>query len=274
LNGGEVATLSDLAALVMDELELRLSARTALGLEAELRRTAEDVAGTLQQSLLPPTLPDVKGLEFAARYHVATRDQVGGDFYDVIPTELGCAVVVGDACGKGAKAAALTGTARWTLRTVVLHDWTPAGALTRLNDVLVRSFDNPERYLTLAVAAISATEDGAAVTVALGGHPRPLIVHADGHIEAIGTTAPIVGWQSDAEFVETAAKLLPGDALVLFTDGTLEAVAGRGETDDARLRAVLSPLGGRTAGQIADALDAALGDDIRDDAAFLVVSVL
>jgi sigma-B regulation protein RsbU (phosphoserine phosphatase) len=274
LSDTQVATLTDLAALVMDELELRLSARTAVGLEAELRRTAEDVAATLQQSLLPPTLPEVTGLEFAARYHVANREQVGGDFYDVIQTETGCAVVVGDACGKGTKAAALTGTARWTLRTVVLHDWTPADALARLNSVLVRSSDDAERYVTLAVVAIAPTADGAELTVAVGGHPRPLIVRAQGGVEAIGSTAPIVGWSADAEFNETHARLSSGDVLVLFTDGTLEAVAGSGETDDSTLRRMLHPLGGQSAEQVADALDAALGDDIRDDAAFLVVRAL
>ncbi|MEY2404859.1 MAG: phosphoserine phosphatase RsbU/P [Acidimicrobiaceae bacterium] len=270
----QVANLSDLAALVMDELELRLSARTTVSLEAELRRGAEDVASTLQQSLLPPTLPDVKGLEFAARYHVANREQVGGDFYDVIPTDAGCAVVVGDACGKGTMAAALTGTARWTLRTVVLRDWTPADALTRLNDVLIRSGHDPERYVTLALAAIRPTDgDGAELTVALGGHPRPLIVREDGRVEAIGAVAPIVGWQADAAFTESAASLSSGDALLMFTDGALEAVAGRSETDDTALRAVLGPVAGRSADEIADALDAALGSDIRDDAAFLVARV-
>jgi sigma-B regulation protein RsbU (phosphoserine phosphatase) len=274
MSDAQVATLSDLAALVMDELELRLSARTAVGLEAELRRSAEDVASTLQQSLLPPTLPEVKGLEFAARYHVANRDQVGGDFYDVIPTDDGCAVVVGDACGKGTMAAALTGTARWTLRTVVLHEWTPADALSRLNDVLVRSADDPERYVTVAVGAIRRTGTTTELTVALGGHPRPLIVRADGQVEAVGTTSPIVGWRADAEFDESAATLDPGDVLLMFTDGMLEAVAGHGETDDATLRAILRPWAGHTASEVADAIDAALGDDIRDDAAFLVVRSL
>jgi sigma-B regulation protein RsbU (phosphoserine phosphatase) len=274
ISDAHVANLSDLAALVIDELELRRSARTMVSLEAELRRGAEDVAATLQQSLLPPTVPDVKGLDFAVRYHVADREQVGGDFYDVVPTDAGCAVVVGDACGKGVMAAALTGTVRWTLRTVVLHEWTPADGLTRLNDVLVRAGHDPERYVTLALAAIRPTDgEGAEVTVALGGHPRPLIVREDGSIEGIGCSGPIVGWQADAVFEEAAATLSPGDALLLFTDGVLEAVAGRGETDDATLRAVVAPLAGRSAAEMADALDAALGVDISDDAAFLVVRV-
>jgi len=156
----QVATLGDLAALVMNELELRLSARRTVRLEAELRRNAEEIAATLQESLLPARLPDVAGLDLAARYHVADHDRVGGDFYDVIPTERGCALVIGDAVGKGVKAAALTGTARWTLRTVALGAWTPADALTRLNDVLFQAYDNPDRYVTLALAEIRPDDNG------------------------------------------------------------------------------------------------------------------
>ncbi|MEA3075555.1 MAG: phosphoserine phosphatase RsbU/P [Actinomycetota bacterium] len=281
----EVATLSDLATLVMDELELRLSARTTVGLEAELRRQAESIARTLQESLLPPELPSVPSLDLAARYHVAYADQVGGDFYDVIPSSHsdgdGCALVIGDACGKGTRAAALTGTARWTLRTVALRDWTPSDALARLNDVLVRAHDNPERFVTVALASVVPAAGGVGgvdVTLALGGHPQPLVLRAaDGAVEAIGVTSPIVGWRADTSFVDSVAHLDAGDVLVLFTDGMLEAVAGHGESDDLRVREVLRPLAGRSAAEVADALDVALGVDgsspMRDDAAFLVARV-
>jgi sigma-B regulation protein RsbU (phosphoserine phosphatase) len=270
----ELATLTDLASLVMDELELRLSARRTVSLEAELRRGAEDVARTLQESLLPPELPPVRGLDLAARYHVAYRDQVGGDFYDVIPTETGCLLVVGDACGKGTKAAALTGTARWTLRTVALHDGMPGDALARLNSVLVRADADTERYVTVALAAVRPVDEGAEVTIALGGHPHPLVVRADGTVDAIGQTSPIVGWQAGTAYVDATELLGVGDVLVLFTDGMLEAVAGHGETDDTAVRDVLRPLAGRSAEEVADALDAALGTDMRDDAAFLVAAVV
>jgi sigma-B regulation protein RsbU (phosphoserine phosphatase) len=268
----QVATLTDLAALVVDELELRRSARKTVGLEAELRRSAEQVAQILQESLLPARLPVVDGLEFAARYHVADRDQVGGDFYDVIATDYGCAVVVGDACGKGVTAAALTGTARWTLRTVMLHEWTPADALSRLNEVLARADHNPDRYLTVAVANLQPSPAGIALTVALGGHPCPLVLRTDGRVEPIGQTAPIVGWQRNTAFRDVSAVLEPGDVLVMFTDGTLEAVAGHGQTDDTELRQVLQPLAGHSPDTVADVLDAAFGTGgLRDDAAFLVV---
>jgi sigma-B regulation protein RsbU (phosphoserine phosphatase) len=270
----QVATLTDLASLVMDELELRLAARRTIGLEAELRRSAEEVAGALQEALLPAEVPDVPGLDIVARYHVAYRDQVGGDFYDVVADGAGgCAVVVGDACGKGTLAASLTGVARWTLRTVTVDAWTPASALARLNHVLVHGHGDPERYCTLALASLRPRPGGGVdLTMGLAGHPHPLAIRTDGRVERVGRTAPVVGWMLDAEFADVADRLEPGDVLVMFTDGMLEAVAGHGSTDDARLHTLLSPLAGSTAAEIAAALDDALGgEELRDDAAFLVV---
>ena len=276
LTDAEVASLSDLASVVMDELELRLAARRTVELETELRRSAEVVARTLQQSLLPTRVPDVDGLDIAARYHVANHDQVGGDFYDVVPDARGgCAVVVGDVCGKGTLAASMTGTARWVLRAAVADTWTPAGALGRLNSVLVNAQEDIDQYATAALVAVAPVRDGSTtVTVGLAGHPHPLLVRSDGTLERVGQTSPVVGWTLEAEYTEVAATMRGGDFLVLFTDGTLEVVAGHGATEDDAVAALLAPLAGRPAAEVADALDAALGEGVlRDDAAFVVVAV-
>jgi sigma-B regulation protein RsbU (phosphoserine phosphatase) len=276
LTDDEVASLSDLASVVMDELELRLAARRTVELESELRRSAEVVARTLQQSLLPTRVPDVDGLDIAARYHVANCDQVGGDFYDVVPdTRGGCAVVVGDVCGKGTLAASMTGTVRWVLRATVADTWTPAGALGRLNSVLVNAQEDLDQYATAALVAVAPVRDGSTtVTVGLAGHPHPLLVRSGGTLERVGQTSPVVGWTLEAEYTEVAATMRGGDFLVLFTDGTLEVVAGHGATEDDAVAALLAPLAGRPAAEVADALDAALGEGVlRDDAAFVVVAV-
>jgi sigma-B regulation protein RsbU (phosphoserine phosphatase) len=276
LTDAEVASLSDLASVVMDELELRLAARRTVELETELRRSAEVVARTLQQSLLPTRVPDVDGLDIAARYHVANSDQVGGDFYDVVPdAEGGCAVVVGDVCGKGSLAASMTGTARWVIRATVADTWTPAGALARLNAVLVNAQQDTDQYATAALVAVAPVRDGrTTATVGVAGHPHPLLVRSDGTLERIGQTSPVVGWTLQAEYTEVAVGMRSGDFLVLFTDGTLEVVAGHGATEDDAVAALLAPLAGRPAADVADALDAALGDGVlRDDAAFVVVAV-
>jgi serine phosphatase RsbU (regulator of sigma subunit) len=179
--------------------------------------------------------------------------------------------VVGDAVGKGVKAAALTGTARWTLRTVAMTDWTPAKALGRLNAVLVQAHDDPERYVTLAVGEICPSAGGGTLTMALGGHPHPLLLRTDGTVEPVGQAGPLVGWHAEAEFEDVRVQLRPGDVIVMFTDGLLEAIAGRGEIDDTPVQCLLRPLAGATADEVADALDAALGRDVGDDAAFLVI---
>lgn len=276
LTDAQVASLSDLAQVVMDELELRLAARRTVELESQLRRGAEDIARTLQHSLLPARIPEIRGLDIAARYHVANADQVGGDFYDVVPDAAGgCAIVVGDACGKGTAAAALTGTARWVLRATVTETWTPAGALARLNTVMVRAHDADGDYCTAALVAVAPVREGqTTVTVGLAGHPHPLLVRADGSIERVGHTSPVVGWTLEASYREIATAMRSGDLLVLFTDGTLEVVAGHGATDDQQVRALLAPLAGRPADDVARALDEVLGAaTLRDDAAFVVVAV-
>jgi sigma-B regulation protein RsbU (phosphoserine phosphatase) len=276
LTEDEVASLSDLASVVMDELELRLAARRTVELETQLRRSAEVVARTLQQSLLPTRVPEVDGLDIAARYHVANSDQVGGDFYDVVADAGGgCAVVVGDVCGKGTLAASMTGTARWVLRATVADTWTPARALARLNSVLVDAQQDLDQYATAALVAVAPVRDrSTTVTVGLAGHPHPLLVRSDGTLERVGQTSPVVGWTLEAEYTEVAAAMRGGDFLVLFTDGTLEVVAGHGATEDDAVAALLAPLAGRPAADVADALDAALGEGLlRDDAAFVVVAV-
>ncbi|MHB1930064.1 MAG: PP2C family protein-serine/threonine phosphatase [Acidimicrobiales bacterium] len=269
----EVATLEDLAAVVMDELELRLSARRAVELESEMRRQAERVASELQESLIPPALPALPGLEVVSRYHVAHRDRVGGDFFDVVPTPSGAALFVGDACGKGTPTAALAGIARWTLHTLLVDGTDPADALSRLNGVLCGPQAGLERYVTSVAARVSSTATGADTTTAVGGNPLPLVLRADGMVEALGAGGPIIGWDDASRYRSTTAALGHGDVLVLFTDGLLESIAGRGETDDASVRSLLRPLGGRSAEEVARALDAAMSVECRDDAAFLVARV-
>jgi len=277
LTESELSSLRDLAAVVVDELELRLSARRTVGLEADLRHLAEELAGTLQESLLPAELPAVEGLELEARYHVAHRDQVGGDFYDVFlePAGHGCLAVVGDVSGKGAMAAALTGTARWTLRTIALDDRSPSEGLSRLNTVLVQAHPEPNRYCTLALVAIRPRRDGGAdLTTSLAGHPQPLLVNPDGTVERLGTAGPIAGWFDDPVYWDSSKTAPPGSVLLLFTDGLLEAIGGHACISDVPLQDVLRPVAGRGASEVADALDAALPAGVlSDDAAFLVIKV-
>jgi serine phosphatase RsbU (regulator of sigma subunit) len=136
--------------------------------------------------------------------------------------------------------------------------------------------DSSDRYCTLALASIKTkTHGGAKLTVALGGHPHPLIVRRHGPVEQVGVPGQAVGWFSGGAFTDVATELSPGDVLLMFTDGMLEAVCGHGSMDDSALRQLLRPLAGCTAAQVADRLDAALGEGVlTDDAAFLVIQAL
>jgi sigma-B regulation protein RsbU (phosphoserine phosphatase) len=273
LGDDEIATLEDLAALVMHELELRLATQAAVARAEGLRTAAEEVAATLQEGLLPPRLPVVLGLDIAARYHVASVDDVGGDFYDVIGSDFldtvdEVAIVLGEAAGRGPRAAALAGRARWTLHTLTMRSWTPANALGELNNVLVRDQLNAERYCSLALAHVTGDGD---LSLALGGNPMPLLLRTDGTIEALGDSAPAVGWVADVDYLDARSQLATGDVLVLFTDGVVRATSADGHVDDTALRDLLGGLGGRSADAVADALDAAIGTDLSDDAAFVVV---
>jgi serine phosphatase RsbU (regulator of sigma subunit) len=140
---------------------------------------------------------------------------------------------------------------------------------------MVRAQDVPGDYCTAALVAISPVRDGAAtLTVGLAGHPHPLLLRADGAVERIGVTSPVVGWTLEASYTEVSTPVRTGDLLVLFTDGTLEVVAGHGATDDQAVRALLAPLAGRSAEDVAQALDEVLvSATMLDDAAFVVVAV-
>lgn len=184
----DMVTLADLAAIVMDELELRLSARRAVRAEQQ-RAEAEHVArtqaeqdraaiaafaATLQQTLLPPVLPTVPGLELARHYHPASPRDVGGDFYDVFRLDARrWGFFLGDVCGKGAAAAALTSLARYTLRAAAHHFVDePAAVLAALNDALLADPAADNRFCTALYGVLGiAGNSTAAVTLAGGGHP-------------------------------------------------------------------------------------------------------
>ena len=129
--------------------------RAAVAIDnARLYRERSYIARTLQESLLPPELPEVAGAEVAARFHPAGEAiEVGGDFYDVFDTSHGWSVVMGDVCGKGADAAAVTALARYTLRTLGVQETSPAEILRKLNDALLRQRTD-RRFCTVAYASL------------------------------------------------------------------------------------------------------------------------
>lgn len=251
--------------------------RAALAIEnARIHAERRRVAQTLQQSLLPPVLPVVEGIGFAAEY-VPTGDdaEVGGDFYDVVPLSDGrWLVVVGDVSGKGVQAAAVTGLVRDVIRVLVGDGKPLPEVLGRLNETLVERGGG--RYCTLALAAVGPGDgDQLDVSLHLAGHDRPVLLHGGGGAGFVGTGGTALGLLDSIATPTAEIALKPGDALIFYTDGVTERRRGRELFGTDRLREAAAPLAGYSADVVAARLRAtAIAFSVeppRDDIAVLVL---
>jgi serine phosphatase RsbU (regulator of sigma subunit) len=241
------------------------------------RLRIHDLNRALQTSLLPPSLPEIPGLEVSARYHPALAGlEVGGDFYDVFDTGGDWAVVVGDVCGKGPVAAAVTATARWTIRSVAMDMRQPAQVLRKLNEAMFHQ-QIDDRFCTLAYTRVVPTSQGVRLSVCRGGHPAPLVLRANGDIDEIGTPGSLIGVFPDVRLWEETTQLQAGDAYVVYTDGVTEARRNREQFGDRRLREALAGCVGLDADSIGERIESAVlnfgGPEPSDDLAILVLRV-
>jgi PAS domain S-box-containing protein len=241
------------------------------------QRHIHELNRALQTSLLPPNLPEIPGVELEARYQPALAGlEVGGDFYDVFDTGGDWAVVIGDVCGKGPEAAAVTAIARWTIRSVAIDVRQPTQVLRKVNDALVRQ-QLDDRFCTIAYARVVPTAQGVRISVCRGGHPAPLLMRADGTIEAIGMPGSLIGILPEVRLWEETAHLTAGDAIVFYTDGVTEARRDREQFGEAGLRDALTSCARTSAPEIADAIEAAVldyaGPEASDDIAILVLHI-
>ncbi|MFI2765498.1 SpoIIE family protein phosphatase [Streptomyces echinatus] len=249
------------------------------------RARLQDALAVLQQSLLPDTLPQVPGVETSAYYHTASPDRLGGDFYDVFPVDgKRFAFFLGDVCGKGPEAAALTSLTRYTLRAAALHDPEPVSALTTLNKVLHERYSGSgdPRYCTAVFGTLEAGPAPGQTTVRLasGGHPPALVLRADGTADYLPTPGGLlVGVLPEARFTTAATVLSPGDTLLLYTDGLTEARTGKDRTSlygDDGLLAFATSHAGTPPHAVVQALTGLLdsfGDGLDDDTALLALGV-
>lgn len=277
----QMAALEDLSTLLVDELELRLSAGRTVAAERRMRTDAERLARTLQRTLLPPALPEVPGLSVAASYHHASADEVGGDFYDLFPLNDGrWAFFLGDVCGKGAEAAALTSLARYTLRAAAIYDPDPRSVPANLDTVLKGEYqgDDP-RYCTAVFGVLQPEADGAfSVTLAGGGHPPAIALRADGTAHPVSTKGgQLIGLLPDPHFVAATLRLTPTETLLLYTDGLTEARTPTGAMlGEEGLIAHLATVRPRNSDSLLTAIDellGGLGPGVTDDTALLALSV-
>lgn len=248
------------------------------------RARVQELAATLQRSLVPPSLSPPEGLDACTYYHPASADDVGGDFYDLFPlTRDKWGFFLGDVSGKGAGAAAVTSLTRYTLRAAAVYDDDPVHVLRNLDTVLSHEFhgDDP-RFCTVIFGVMTPAIGGAGFDVELagGGHPPALLIGADGLTRYVHTTGGnAVGILPQPQFVSVRMHLAAGDTLVLYTDGLTEARTGAGSVrydDHDALLDFAASHGPATAKTIVESIQLLLGSfgsGLEDDVAVMALGV-
>jgi GAF domain-containing protein len=215
-DGGLIAVLED------------LTGRAAMALDnARLYAERARVARTLRRGLIPAVLPSIPGLELASYFRpMGAGEEVGGDFYDAFGDRDSCWLVVGDVCGKGAEAAALTGFLRHTTAAYAREESHPARVLEQVNRAMLdQDFDG--RFATVILAHLGFGPFHAELRIATAGHPAALLARADGTVCELGGRGTLLGIFSEPSIEEVSTVLEPGDGLALYTDGLSEAHAPR-----------------------------------------------
>ncbi len=270
-------------ALAREAVELAedLTRRVALALDnARLYSEQRKATSALQRSLLPPELPDIPGVELAASYEAAGEgNEVGGDFYDVFEVSGGSwRFAIGDVCGKGPEAAAVTGLTRHALRILAREGHDIPTVLERLNALIVDEGSRAPFVTLIHGELIPATGPGqpAIVSLVCAGHPPPLVLRARGSVTTAADTQPLLGVVEGITFGHDVIRMAPGDVLLCVTDGVTERRSGdRLLDDDDGLQDLFSECSGLNAGSIVARIQRAVSEfgagPPADDTALLVL---
>jgi serine phosphatase RsbU (regulator of sigma subunit)/PAS domain-containing protein len=235
------------------------------------------VAEALQGSLLPATLPDVPGLDLSAAYLPAGEGlEVSGDFYDVFPVTGGWAITLGDVCGKGQEAAAMTAAARHSIRALAYCNPDPADVLVKANEVLLTG-GYEDRFVTAKLAYLHWDGDLLRVVLASAGHPGPALVRPDGRVDVLGGGGLPLGLFPDADPHVELLELGPGDLMFFYSDGVTDARNAQMRYFEDNLSDELAGLAGRSAADTARVIQGSVTsfsqDELRDDLTILVAKV-
>jgi serine phosphatase RsbU (regulator of sigma subunit) len=251
-----------------------IAGQAALAIDnARLYQHQKQFADTMQRSLLPRSRPQLAGLEIGDAYESSARVEVGGDVYDFM--ELGdgrLAVVLGDVTGHGIEATADMAMAKFVFRSLAREHPEPSQFLRAANDVVVGEIA-PGKFITMVYLAI----DGASgeVAGAGAGHPPPRIVRADGAVDGLEVRGLVLGIEAGQEYGEIRRPLDVGGAVVLYTDGVLEARREGALYGFERLDAILSEQRGLPPQELAQAVledcRAFARGELADDCAVVVV---
>jgi PAS domain S-box-containing protein len=204
------------------EFLAELGDRAALALDnARLYRERDRIAKSLQRGLRPPRPADVSGLEISVVFEAAGEGiEVGGDLYDVIPSEDGCWILVGDVAGKGSTAAGVSVAVRHSVRGLTREIAEPDEVLRRVNELLLAG-DSLNDFATAMLAHLRRDGSRWDVVLASAGHP-PAVLAGEREVQSLGGGSVLGAW--DGSRIERHERALePTDTLALCTDGWFEA---------------------------------------------------
>jgi serine phosphatase RsbU (regulator of sigma subunit)/PAS domain-containing protein len=236
------------------------------------------VAEALQGSLLPARLPDVPGLDLSAAYVPASEGlEVSGDFYDVFPVQDAWAITIGDVCGKGQEAAAMTAAARHAIRVLARWNPDPADVLAKVNEVMLAG-DYEDRFVTAKLAYLRWDGTRVRVELASAGHPGPAVVRPDGRVDVLSGGGLPLGLFPDAEPAVQHLELTQGDLLFFYSDGVTDARSEDMRYFEDTLADELAGLAGRSAAEttrmVQGLVTAFSQEELRDDMTILVARVM
>jgi PAS domain S-box-containing protein len=277
---GTITLASDVSGRQLTEADLplveELGRRAGIAVEnARLYTERSRIASALQQALLPEDLPRVPGASLEALYAAAGElNEVGGDFYDVFEHRDGRWVLaIGDVCGKGPRAAAVTALARHTLRAAAMGGQAPTVMVSAVHQALLGQPPGLD-MCTLGLILINLRRPGAHLTIALGGHPQPLLIDSEGNAQPIGRPGTLLGVLDPVHLDQAEVHMNPGDTLVMYTDGVVEAGAPSRPLGEEGLRELCADAPKLTPAALVRRIEAAAvahaGGSVRDDIALLV----
>jgi serine phosphatase RsbU (regulator of sigma subunit) len=257
----------------MDEA-VRIAGQAALAIDnARLYHQQKQFADMMQRSLLPQSVPKLPGLELGDAYESSARVEVGGDVYDFMELADGrLAVTLGDVTGHGIEAAADMAMAKFVFRSLAREHPEPADFLQSANDVIVGEIA-PGKFITMVYVVIDPASGE--IAVAGAGHPAPRVVGADGAVKSLDGAGLVLGVERAQTYEEVRATLAVGEAIVLYTDGVIEArrngeLYGPDRLDRALAeRSTLPP--GQLAQSVLDDCRAFAEGELADDCAVVVV---
>jgi serine phosphatase RsbU (regulator of sigma subunit)/anti-sigma regulatory factor (Ser/Thr protein kinase) len=245
---------------------------------AEAYDQARKTAESYQRSLLPDAPPSLPRVSMVAHYLPAAGQRaVCGDFYDFIALPNGrVALVLGDVCGTGPRAANDAALTRYTLRSLVNQTQDPGELMSLVNSQIFRQ-SSSERFVRLLIAVLDP--ERATLAYANGGHVPPVLFRSiSKEVEWLGEGGLVLGVESDSEYKIGETELAAGDMLVLYTDGITEAPRHGRPFGQGKFTDIVSDYGLGTPGELAQALrrslEAWVGEgELRDDLAMVVCQV-